>query len=109
VTSGRISLENKSCVPQSAQKRDVSGLDKRHFGHVTAIADPFNRVWLKIIKKRRKSQLWGEDPSNGRRENPAALPPSLSPLSALPLPQKKRERIGVPDERFSNSIKISQR
>ena len=25
-------------------------LNKRHFGHVTDISDPFNKVWLKIIK-----------------------------------------------------------
>jgi hypothetical protein len=30
-------------VPQSAQKRDVSGLDKWHLGHMTAIPDPFNK------------------------------------------------------------------
>jgi hypothetical protein len=53
VTSGWISFEVGSDIPHSAQKRDVSGLDKRHFGHVTAIADPFNQVFLKIIKESR--------------------------------------------------------
>jgi hypothetical protein len=28
-----------------------------HFGHLTATADPFFRVWLKVIKERGASQL----------------------------------------------------
>ena len=31
-------------MPQSAQKRDVSGLDKRHFGHLTATAYLLKRM-----------------------------------------------------------------
>jgi hypothetical protein len=57
VTSGRMSLEDGSGVPQSAQKREVSGLDKWHFGHLIVTADSYNQVWLKIIKEGVVSQL----------------------------------------------------
>ena len=43
---------------------------KRHFGHVTVTADPFNQVWLKIIKEPGTRQF---------------APPYPRPLSSLPL------------------------
>jgi hypothetical protein len=44
-------------VPQSPQNCLVSEFSERHFGHLTVTTDPFNQVWLKIIKESRKRQF----------------------------------------------------
>jgi len=61
-----MSLEEDNWVPQSAQKGDVSGLDKRHFGHVTAISDPspcpalvfYERKYERARKFMRQAQIY---------------------------------------------------
>ena len=46
-----------SCVAQLLQNLAVSVLSDWHFGHLTAIADPFYQAWVKVIKDRGASQM----------------------------------------------------
>jgi hypothetical protein len=51
-TSGGLpGMAAGSGAAQLPQKWVSAGLSNWHFGHLTAMVDPFSQVWLKIIKE----------------------------------------------------------